>query len=275
MDALERRCARAAPRREAKIKDLLTRATGGLSLRRGEESLALWERVGVRGNSRWKTKRASAGATRDEARHDSDAARRRALSVICLNAPSLARSAVSLWVLLVADDFDDTVCAVYFVIGPGRPVQRVGLLRKNAVAKLHSPESIDVYGLVVCVAQSAEELALARPEGVDRAVAEIADQQCAAELSEARRRKRESPWRVENPVTCDSTDEVPLRIEDVDEAETWSLLLFVAAGLLLFRIRDVDVAANRLNAEGGVGRVSDSGVQMTKRAVHAEAARWL
>jgi hypothetical protein len=38
-------------------------------------------------------------------------------------------------------------------------------------------------------------------------------------------------------VTCDATDEVPLRIENVHEAETWSLLLFVAARLLLLRIR--------------------------------------
>jgi hypothetical protein len=177
-----------------------------LSPRRGERQspppLPLGEgrgEGGARDGKRGALAQVPSATTRDEARHHSDAARRRAVPVICLNAPSLARSAVSLWVLLVANDFDDTVGTVYFVIGPGRPIQRVGLLRKNAVAKLHSPEAIDVYGLVVCVAQSAEKLALARPEGVDRAVAEIADQQCAAELSEARRRKRESHGALRTP----------------------------------------------------------------------------
>jgi hypothetical protein len=57
-------------------------------------------------------------------------------------------------------------------------------------------------------------------ERVDDAVAEVTDQQPVGEMSEARRRQRHAPGRVERAAGDDATDQVAVDVEHVDVAES-------------------------------------------------------
>ena len=97
-------------------------------------------------------------------------------------------------------------------------------------------------------AQRAEEHAVARRERVDRAVAEIADQQRAAKLAEAVRRDGDSPRRIQHAARRDAANQPAVGIEHTHIAETGTVYLFIAV-LGLLGVRHVDVAIDRLNAE--------------------------
>ena len=57
------------------------------------------------------------------------------------------------------------------------------------------------------------------PEGVDLAVAEVADQEVAAEPAEVRRCESEAPRRIQLAAGRDAPEEVAAHVEDVHEPE--------------------------------------------------------
>jgi len=73
----------------------------------------------------------------------------------------------------------------------------VGVAEADAVAKDEPPDALDADGLAGLIAHVVDEAAGVPIERGNRAVAQIGDQQGAAESAEARRRDRHPPRRVE------------------------------------------------------------------------------
>jgi hypothetical protein len=63
----------------------------------------------------------------------------------------------------------------------------------------------------------AEEISTLRVVGVDAAIAVVADEQSAAELTEFSRRPGQPPRRVEHALRCQSPDEIARGVENIDE----------------------------------------------------------
>src|SRR4029450_12868398 len=89
---------------------------------------------------------------------------------------------------------------------------------------------------------------LAGPERVDPAVAEVPDEQVAAELAEGRRRHRHPPRGVEIAECRDASHEVAVEVELVDDAKTLAVELLLAARVLL-GVGHEDRASDRLDVE--------------------------
>src|SRR5258705_13567662 len=75
--------------------------------------------------------------------------------------------------------------------------------------------------MTVGLPQSTAEIA-ARVERIDAAVLEIADENIAAELSEAIGRARQSPGRIEHAVFGKASQQVTVGVENVDETTSRS-----------------------------------------------------
>src|SRR4029077_16573223 len=88
--------------------------------------------------------------------------------------------------------------------------------------------------------------------GVDRPVAEVADEQVAAEAAEVAWRHRQPPRSVQLATRGDARDEGPVCRELVDEAEALSGHLVMASALL--RVGDEQVAADVLDPERPIPR---------------------
>src|SRR5262245_63861936 len=84
--------------------------------------------------------------------------------------------------------------------------------------------------------------------GVDPPVAEVADEEIAAEAAEAHGCPREAPRGVQLPVLCHAAQQVPRQVVDVDEPETLTGDL-VRCLLVLLRVGDEDPGADRLDTE--------------------------
>src|SRR5438132_9722747 len=120
------------------------------------------------------------------------------------------------------------VLSVRLSIGPGRQVQGRARAVVVVVAESDAPESIDHEGtLPLAQETSREPLSLLVPlvvlvaflalaERVDPAVAEVADEQTAAELAEARARgrgERHAPGGIQQAVIGHLRDQVPVCVE--------------------------------------------------------------
>src|SRR6476619_7017540 len=91
-----------------------------------------------------------------------------------------------------------------------------------AVAELERPQPLDHHRVTVSTLQAAlevERTARLRLEGVDHAVAEVADQQVAAELAEVVGSPRDPPRRVERTCGSDPLEQLPRPAVHVDEPE--------------------------------------------------------
>src|SRR6266516_5491786 len=99
---------------------------------------------------------------------------------------------------------------VGLLVRTGREEHGVGRARRGTVAELQRPQAIDHDGRVVRLPQGALELEAAVLLGsvrVDPPIAEVADQEVSAELSEALWRLDETPRRVEQAPGGNSTEE--------------------------------------------------------------------
>jgi hypothetical protein len=85
----------------------------------------------------------------------------------------------------------------------------------------------------------------------DLAVAGVADEEIAAEATEALGRVGESPRRIQLAATRNARDQVAVEVILIDEAEPLSRDLVLSSGVLL-RIRDEDAPGDRLDPERGV-----------------------
>src|SRR2546421_5649379 len=84
--------------------------------------------------------------------------------------------------------------------------------------KAQSPQAVNSDRAAARPAELALELAGRRVIGVDPAVAEVADQDVAAEGAEGRRRQGHRPGRVELSAADKPLEQVAVRCEDVDES---------------------------------------------------------
>src|SRR5579863_8997698 len=122
---------------------------------------------------------------------------------------------------------------------------RAGL---RAAAEGQRPEFVDGDRLAIRAFELIDELA-ARRVDIDAAVAEIADENVAAEMAEARRRHGETPRRVERTVLGKARQQIPVGVEDIDEAGTRAGDAVMLVGALL-RIGDPERAVDVLDVEG-------------------------
>src|SRR5262249_52301785 len=137
-------------------------------------------------------------------------------------------------------EIDATVDAVFLVVRPRGEEQRVGLLIHNSIAELDTPETVDDQRLSIRRLQLSLEFSGLRIERVDRPVAEIADENVIAELSEALRRERDSPRRVEVLLAVQARQQDAIGIENTDKTEPGSVRLIIVVRLC-FRPGDVEV----------------------------------
>ncbi len=89
-------------------------------------------------------------------------------------------------------------------------------------------------------------------EGIDAAVAEIADQQILAELAEVGRRHGDAPGRIEHPAAGDAPDQRAVGVEQIDQAEASPDHLVLILRPLLPRVSNVKLVADGLDAEGRI-----------------------
>src|ERR1700674_5518920 len=87
--------------------------------------------------------------------------------------------------------------AVHFPVGPGREEERASWTCGCAVAEPKTPQAVDHDRLLVGATQGAFEFAIPRVVCVDAAIAEVSDQEVAAEVAEALRRDGQAPRGVE------------------------------------------------------------------------------
>ncbi len=93
--------------------------------------------------------------------------------------------------------FDFAVQTVGFIIRARGEEERVGRLTPDTVAERNSPKTIDLQHASAGVAQLPGKVVWTQVVGVDRSVAEIADQQMIAERPEPRWRQRHAPGCIE------------------------------------------------------------------------------
>ena len=80
-----------------------------------------------------------------------------------------------------------------FIADTGSKEERGGRGLKGAVPEVQAPQAIDRHWVSECVLQLAEEIAGAQTESIDPAIAEIADQQRTAKVTEVQRSKCQPP----------------------------------------------------------------------------------
>src|SRR5207248_8283887 len=110
---------------------------------------------------------------------------------------------------------------VGLVVDAGGEEQGVRVAVRAGVAELERPEPVDRELAVPRGVERAAMLEVAVPHllvGVDLPIAEVADEQVAAEAAERRRSQGEPPRGVELPALGDPTDELPVEVIHVDEA---------------------------------------------------------
>jgi hypothetical protein len=145
---------------------------------------------------------------------------------------------------------------VRLLVGAGREEECIRRpVRRRPTAEGNRPEAVDYDWLQVCSHQEVDELempVLQHLIGKDAAVAEIADEQVPAELAEVVGGERDAPGRVQLSSCGDAPEEVPIRIESADEAETLTGNIVVSI-LVLFRVGHEDLRLvadlNGLNTE--------------------------
>ena len=145
--------------------------------------------------------------------------------------------------------------------------ERARVACHRAVPERDPPQAADRDRLAVRVVQRAvERPALRRAaERVDVPVAEVADEQIAAEAAERARCERDAPRRVQRAALCDACDEVPEAVELVDVP---ACRVVVAVDRRATDVGDEHVAVDRVDAER---RVPGRDLRVDERAGHADA----
>src|SRR5262245_5073395 len=108
--------------------------------------------------------------------------------------------------------------AVLLSVRTSREVDRVGGTAGASVADVKGPQPVDQDRLSLGVDDLAEELARVRIEGVDTTVPEIADQNVAGKLAEARRSLHHTPRRIEMVARGESREHVTSEIKRVHKS---------------------------------------------------------
>src|ERR1700736_256268 len=158
--------------------------------------------------------------------------------------------------------------AVLLLADTGREVEGVGGRERSAaraaVAEADPPQTIDLDRGAGLVPKASDEPPGPGAVGVDVSVAEVADQQGAAECPEVFGCEGKPPRRVQLSVLNEPAQQVTVHVEDVDEAEPGSGLVIVLVRLL-HRVSHVQPATQRLDVEwretGGDSRIGEGAAQ--------------
>ena len=165
-----------------------------------------------------------------------------------------------------------------------REVERARIAARAAVAEAECPQLVNLDAVAGFVLERAEEGAGRGVEGVDAraALAEVADEERAAEDAERCGRDDEAPRRVERAAVVDGEQRVfdAVGVEPADEAVADALHVFPCNRVNL-RVGDVERAADILDVEGVEsvphrcrdGRVSEAasgGRQRKATVVHVD-----
>ena len=132
-----------------------------------------------------------------------------------------------------------------------REVERGRRTGGVAVAEADAPEPVDDDRRSSSVAQLAGlgEVPIRRlGECVDASVAEVADEEVAARLTEAGGCPGKSPRCVEVAAACDTPEQVPRRVVGIDVSQPVPVDLVVPVGVLLC-VGDEDLTAEGLDSE--------------------------
>src|SRR5262249_13419976 len=116
-----------------------------------------------------------------------------------------------------------------------------------AAAEFKRPQLVDLDRLAARSPERATELAT-RVEHVDAAILLVADENVAGELTEADRRARQAPGRIEHAALGEAPQQVSVRVEDIDEAVAQAAHIVLLGGVLL-GVGHPDLAIDVLDAE--------------------------
>src|SRR5262245_52072260 len=107
----------------------------------------------------------------------------------------------------LAFGFDFADQTVGFVAGTGGEIQHgiVAIVVLVVVAETQRPQAVDGDGVSLLIRQRSKKLGRTRIEGVDVAVAEVADQQRAAKRAETSWGQRNTPRRIQWTVRSESS----------------------------------------------------------------------
>jgi hypothetical protein len=151
--------------------------------------------------------------------------------------------------------------SMYFVAGTRAEIDFPGAAALSTVADRESPQSIDHDGGVGDVLKGTVGGERGEVEGIDLAIAEVADQQIAGDGSEARGRNRQTPWRIQWTLSGNSSEETSIGVEGVDKAVARSRDIVMFRGVLQ-GIRYIELAGqvlNVVNARITCNRISKPG----------------
>src|SRR5260221_7830958 len=127
-------------------------------------------------------------------------------------------------------------------------VERGGVAASHSVTKGYGPKAGDNNRTTQLVIERAKKRARAYVEGVDLAVAEVADQERVSKRAETGGRDCYSPRRIERAIRNQTTEEVTVCIELTDETISWSVKALTRYWIDL-RIEDVERASQVLYVE--------------------------
>src|ERR1700687_3328223 len=101
---------------------------------------------------------------------------------------------------------------------------------------------------MLLIRQLTEKGAARTVERVDTPVSKVTDEHGIAELAEVARCEHDAPRRIERSVGREAPNEVAVRVKDIHKAVSRAPGVVLAV-IVLFRIRDVELAAEVLDAE--------------------------
>jgi hypothetical protein len=162
-----------------------------------------------------------------------------------------------------SDDPEESIC---LLVRTCREVQRVRA-RIAAATECQSPQTVDSQWIAELILQLIDERAVI-VEDIDSTIAEVANENLAAEAAERKRCARDTPWRVERPSACKATQQVAVGIEYVDESTTAACIVVVLLFVLLC-VGDEKVAIDVRDTKRGIAgwdvRVGESAVGRRER----------
>ena len=106
--------------------------------------------------------------------------------------------------------------AISLFVRTGCEVERVGT-RFRAAAEGQRPQPVDDQRLIMRVIELIQEMTLG-VVNIDFAVAEVADEDVAAEAAKGEGRPHDSPGRIQLAAGGEAPEQMTIRVEDVDKA---------------------------------------------------------
>src|SRR5437660_4848049 len=159
--------------------------------------------------------------------------------------------AAGLWItFFVRRRCDGAIHAMRFIVGPGGEEQRALRLIVEIVAERHAPQTVESQRAMIRSAQFALELGGGDVVGVDRTMAEIAYEDIVREGAERRGRHCDSPWRVQPAARREAAQEIPVRVEFIDDAKARPRS-FVFFTFFAFGVSHKKMTVDVLNVERG------------------------